>query len=239
MTLAELVVILCAIRGIAKGGNGDASSRVRSSRKSDAATEMQRNGILVMTTYFNDLVSDRAAQDPHYQSHSASGGYDVVGAGDDRNRRSRHTVISPPTPMPTNNLRLHSPNCISVSVLFDATELSAPTVFSSDGFSASLASRFYTALDDDASSVPAAGLAFFFLFCNTSAALEFSRRRRRTRCSRETNRAVSWKRLKQFRAADVGGTSGGLFQCGAENCSDNKLAQISSTTTGQTADIKL
>ena len=96
MTLAELVVILCAIRGIAKGGNGDASSGVRSPRKSDAATEMQRNGILVMKTYFNDLVSDRAAQDPHYQSHSASGGYDVVGAGDDRNRRSRHTVISPP-----------------------------------------------------------------------------------------------------------------------------------------------
>ena len=136
MTLAELVVILCAIRGIAKGGNGDASSGVRSPRKSDAATEMQRNGILVMETYFNDLVSDRAAQDPHYQSHSASGGYDVVGAGDDRNRRSRHTVISPPTPMPINNLRLHSPNCISVSVLFDATELSAATVFSSDGFSA-------------------------------------------------------------------------------------------------------
>jgi len=132
MTLAELVVILCAIRGIAKGGNGDASSGVRSPRKSDAATEMQRNGILVMKTYFSDLVSDRAAQDPHYQSHSASGGYDVVGAGDD----SRHTVISPPTPMPINNLRLHSPNCISVSVLFDATELSAATVFSSDGFSA-------------------------------------------------------------------------------------------------------
>jgi hypothetical protein len=56
MTLAELVVILCAIRGIAKGGNGDASSGVRSPRKSDAATEMQRNGILVMKTYFNDLV---------------------------------------------------------------------------------------------------------------------------------------------------------------------------------------
>jgi hypothetical protein len=173
MTLAELVVILCAIRGIAKGGNGDASSGVRSPRKSDAATEMQRNGILVMKAYFNDLVSDRAAQDPHYQSHSASGGYDVVGAGDDRNRRSRHTVISPPTPMPTNNLRLHSPNCISVSVLFDATELSAATVFSSDRFSASLASRFYTALDDDASSVPAASLAFFFLFVTPALPLSF------------------------------------------------------------------
>jgi hypothetical protein len=52
MTLAELVVILCAIRGIAKGGNGDASSGVRSPRKSDAATEMQRNGILVNENVF-------------------------------------------------------------------------------------------------------------------------------------------------------------------------------------------
>jgi hypothetical protein len=32
---------------------------------------------------------------------------------------------------------------------------------------------------------------------------------------------------------------GGLFQSGAENFSDNKLEQTSSTTTGQRADIKL
>src|SRR5436190_2209720 len=75
--------------------------------------------------------------------------------------------------MPTDNLRLHSPNCISVSVLFDAIELSAATVFSSDGFSASLASRFYTSLDTDASSVPAAGLAFFFLRVTPALPLSF------------------------------------------------------------------
>ena len=49
--------------------------------------------------------------------------------------------------------------------------------------------------------------------------------------------------IQKFKAVqglpDIGGTSGGLFQSGVENCSDNKLAQTSSTTTGKTADTKL